>query len=343
MNRRESIQKVLKGERSARIPRALFGGGRWAYRQAGLSIAELENDPRGFAGKLAELYAGLDTDIVFVGSGLNTFPAEAIGGELAFKEEQAPLLAHPIIRKTEDARYFEQVDLSGSPRTLALVEMIAHLRQRLPDRFLCCTSWGPFAWGMVLCDWNLLRDRTASDPAFIREVCELGVRLSSALFRELIDRGLVDGIVISDGAATLVPLDLYRDTILPCEKKLFDELAERGVARFLHQCGAIAPQLDLYPETGADCISLDAGVELGQAYKLYSPKIVTAGNVDVIKTVFGGNPAQICDAVSASLAGIADPFRHFILMPSCDLPPDTSLGNARAFLACADQVSNRIP
>lgn len=342
MNRRESIQKVLKGERSARIPRALFGGGRWAYRQAGLSISKLANDPRGFAGKLAELYAGLDTDIVFVGSGLNTFPAEAIGGELAFKEEQAPLLAHPIIRKIEDARYFDQMDLSGSPRTLALVEMIADLRQRLPDRFLCCTSWGPFAWGMVLCDWNLLRDRVVSEPAFIREVCELGVRLSSALFRKLIDRGLVDGIVIADGAATLVPLDFYRDTILPCEKKLFHEFAGRGVARFLHQCGAIAPQLGLYPETGADCISLDAGVDLGQAYALYSPKIVTAGNVDVIKTVFGGSPAQICEAVSASLTGIADPFRNFILMPSCDLPPDTSLGNARAFLACADQVSNRM-
>jgi uroporphyrinogen decarboxylase len=342
MNRRESIQKVLKGQRSARIPRALFGGGRWAYRQAGLSMSELANDSRGFAGKLAEFYGGLDTDIVFVGSGLNTFPAEAIGGELSFKGEQAPLLAHPVIRKIEDARYFEQVDLSGSPRTLELVEMIAHLRQRLPDRFLCCTSWGPFTWCMVLCDWTLLQDKIVSEPAFIREVCELGVRLSSALFRQLIDRGLVDGIVISDGAATLVPLDFYREMILPCEKKLFHEFAGQGVARFLHQCGAIAPQLGLYPETGADCISLDACVELGRAYALYSPKIVTAGNVDVIKTVFGGNPAQICEAVSASLTGIADPFRNFILMPSCDLPPDTSLGNARAFLACADQVSNRM-
>ncbi|MGE5809240.1 MAG: uroporphyrinogen decarboxylase family protein, partial [Nitrospirota bacterium] len=198
MNRRESIRQVMKGERSPRLPRALFGGGRWAYRQAGLSMSRLENDPHGFAVKLAELYAGLDTDIVFAGSGLNTFPAEAIGGELAFKEEQAPLLAHPIIRKIEDARYFEQVDLSGSPRTLALVEMIAHLRQLLPDRFLCCTSWGPFTWGMVLCDWILLQDRIVSEPVFIREVCELGVRLSSALFRKLIDSGLVDGIVIAD-------------------------------------------------------------------------------------------------------------------------------------------------
>lgn len=342
MNGREAIRNTIKGGRGTRIPRALFGSGRWAYRQAGLSMSGLENDPRGFAGKLAELYAGLDTDIVFAGSGLNTFPAEAIGGELAFKEEQAPLLAHPVIRSTDDARYFEQVDLSGSPHTLALIEMIAHLRESLPSRFLCCTSWGPFTWGMVLCDWALLQDRIVSEPAFIREVCELGVRLSSALFRKLIDRGLVDGIAIADGAATLVPLDLYRDLILPCERKLFEGLAGRGVARFLHQCGAIAPQAGLYPESGADCISLDTGVALGEAYTLYAPKIVTAGNIDVIKTVFGGDPPAICGAVSSSLAGIPDPFRHFILMPSCDLPPDTPPRNVRAFLACADRIPDRM-
>jgi uroporphyrinogen-III decarboxylase len=64
---------------------------------------------------------------------------------------------------------------------------------------------------------------------------------------------------------------------------------------------------------------------------------VTAGNIDVIKTVFGGTKTEICDAVAACLAGIPDPFRKFILMPSCDLPPDTTLQNAKAFLSCADQ------
>jgi hypothetical protein len=34
---------------------------------------------------------------------------------------------------------------------------------------------------------------------------------------------------------------------------------------------------------------------------------------------------------------VPDPFRKFILMPSCDLPPDTTLQNAKAFLSCADQ------
>ena len=338
MDRRDSIKKVLQGERSERIPRAIFGAGRWAYQQTGLKAEKLIDDPLGFAQTLATFFKDLDTDILFCGSGLNSFPAEAIGGELAFREGQAPLLAHPVIEKTEDARYLETVDIAHSPHCLALIEMTVQLRKLMPDRFLCVTSWGPLTWAMILCDWNQLQDKAAGDKEYVREVCALGVRLSSALFTRLIEQNAIDGICISDGAATLVPIDLYREIILPAEKTLFDQFRDRGVARFLHQCGNISNQLHLYPETGADCITLDAGVDLGAVYKSYDQRVVTAGNVDVIKTVFGGAEKQICEAVAECVAGIPDPFRKFILMPSCDPPPDTSLKNVKAFLACADEI-----
>jgi len=326
----------LRGERSERLPRALYGAGLWAYRHAGLRIDGLVKNPDRFADTLADFFGELDTDIVFPGSGLNTFPAEAIGGSLSFRGEQAPLLSFHVIQKTEDARYLERVDIAHAPHTLALVEMIALLRERLPDRFLCATSWGPFTWAMILCDWNLLREKTATDETFIREVCELGVRLSSALFEPLIERDLIDGVAIPDGAVTLIPIDLYREVVLPCERKLFERAREQGLSGILHQCGDIRSQLALYPETGADCISVDATVPLGEVYKVYGERVVIAGNVDVINTVFGGDPDLLCKAVSACIAEIPDPYRKYILMPSCDPPPDTPLHNVKKFLACSD-------
>ena len=338
MNRRTLIRRVLSGEPSERVPRALFGAGRWLYQQRGLRVERLAEDPEGFADALAEFLEDLDTDIVFPGSGLNTFPAEAIGGELAFREGQAPLLSGPIIEKTEDARFLSDINAADSPQTLALAVMISRIRKRLPDRFLCATSWGPFTWGMVLCDWNLLQEKASTDREFIKEVCSLGVRLSAAYFSLLVERNLVDGICISDGASTLVPGELYADTILPAEQMLFEQFRGRGTTRFLHQCGAIAGQFHRYPETGADCITLDAGIDFGEAYRVYGGKVVTAGNVDVVKTVFGGDEAQICEAVTACCSAVPRPYRNFILMPSCDLPPETSIGNVKAFLACADRV-----
>jgi len=338
MNRREYIKGVLRGERSMRLPRSLFGGGLWSFRQTALRIEDLAENPERFAETLAGFFGELDTDIVFAGSGLNTFPAEAIGGRLAFRGEQAPLLTFPLIQKTEDARYLKDISLADSLNSLALVEMISRLRERLPDRYLCATSWGPFTLAMLLCDWNLLQRKISSDISFIQEVCELGLRLSSALYDRLIGQGLIDGISIPDGAVTLIPGDLYRDVILPYERKLFDRVRERGIGCFLHQCGNISSQVDLYPETGADCISVDVGVPIGDVYRRYHHRLVTAGNVDVINTIFGGSPEQICDAVSDCVAGISDPYYKYILMPSCDLPPDTPLRNVKEFLACADKA-----
>ncbi len=338
MNRRTLISRVLSGDPSERVPRALFGAGRWLYRQRGLQVERLAEDPEGFADALADFLEDLDTDIVFPGSGLNTFPAEAIGGELVFREGQAPLLSAPVIEKTEDARFLSDIVVADSSRSLALAAMIGRLRKRLPDRFLCATSWGPFTWATVLCDWNLLREKAAADREFIREMCSLGVRLSAAYFSLLVEHNLVDGICISDGASTLVPGDLYADTILPAEQMLFEQFKGRGAARFLHQCGNIAGQFRRYPETGADCITLDAGIDFGEACRVYRGKVVIAGNVDVVRTVFGGDETQICEAVAACCSAIPRPFRNFILMPSCDLPPDTSIGNVKAFLACADRI-----
>ncbi len=340
MDRRTFIRGVLQGQRSDRLPRAIFGAGLWSFKQTGLNIEDLSGNSESFAESLAAFFAELDTDIVFAGSGLNSFPAEAIGGKLAFRGEQAPLLSFPLIQETEDARYLEKITLADSPHSLALLEMISRLRKSLPNRYLCATSWGPFTWAMILCDWGLLQGKIATDVPFIREVCELGVRLSSAFLEPLIEQGLIDGVSIPDGAVTLVPLDLYRNVILPYERRLFDQIRQQGVGCFLHQCGNISSQIELYPETGADCISVDAGVPIGEAYRLYNGRLVTAGNVDVINTIFGGDPALICKAVANCVAGISDPFHNYILMPSCDLPPDTPLHNVEAFLACADSVTD---
>ncbi len=329
---RDIIRRVLRGERVERLPRAVFGGGLWSYRQAGLAIETLRDDPAGFGDRLADLWAGIDSDIVFLGSGLNSFPAEAIGGELDIRGGQAPLLKFPIIQSAGDARDLDRIDLESSPQTLALVAMIAQVRKRLPDRFLCVTSWGPFTWGMILCEWSLLQERPTSDREFIAAVCDLGVRLSASLFSRLAAGVLVDGVSVADGAVTLVADDLYREIVLRREKRLFDLAREVDLSCFLHQCGKITSQIALYPETGADCVSVDAGVPIGEVYECYRGRTVTAGNVDVVDVVRGGDETRIHAAVAACVAAVADPRAGYILMPSCDLPADTPLRNVRAFL-----------
>lgn len=338
MTRREGIIRSLTGERNERIPRALYGGGRWAYRQTGLAVPDLLSDPEMFGNSIADLFSRLDTDIIFAGSGFNTFPAEAIGGSLSMNDGQSPLLSFPLIQRTDDARFLTEIDVSHSPHTLALINMTGVLRERLADRFLCTTTWGPFTWAMILCDWNLLKEKTVMDIEFVREVCELGVRLSKAFCGPLAEKGLIDGIAVPDGAVTLIPDDLYREIILPCERSLFEWARGIGLKSIFHQCGAIGSQFPLYTEALADCISVDACVPIGDAYRTYRGKAATAGNVDAVNIIMAGKPDTISAAAAECISSVPAPHTGFILMSSCDPPPDTPMQNITAFLEAADST-----
>lgn len=339
MDRRAFITEVLDGQRHRRLPRALFGTGLWAYKQIGLTPEDFLADSHRFADGLTALYASLDTDMLFLGSGLNSFPAEALGGVLKFRGEQAPLLTRPLLGSLDDVRRIEQFDIRSSPRTRALVEMIGTVRRNLPDRFLCATSWGPFTWALILCDWDLLKEKLVTDLPFIAAVGELGVRLSSAFFDLLIDRDLIDAISVPEGSVTLIPRDIYSDHILPIQKKLFDHVRARGRRTVLHMCGAIGPQLPLYSRIGVDVITVDDHVSIRDAYETLRHAATTGGNVDVINVIEKGDEAMIRRAVRECVAHVPDPQVRYILMPSCDLPIATPLANVKTFLSCADEAT----
>lgn len=338
MNRRSLIAEVFDGRPQERLPRAIFGGGLWAFAQTGLLPGGVSQAPGRFVEALSTLYDGLDTDIIFVGSGLNSFPAESIGGTLRFDGSAAPLLERPLIRSTSDLSRMEKPDLLRSPSVAGLVRVIEGLRASFPERFLCATSWGPFSWGMILCDPDLLRQKLTTDPPFVGAVAALGSRLSAAYFDLLIDRGLIDGVSVADGAVTLIPDQAYRELVLPRQRELFDHVRGRGVRSILHACGRIAHQLPLYPAAGAGCISVDCSVGVGEAYDLYRGSIVTGGNVDAVAILARGDEAAVRGGVAACVSQVGDPRLRYLLMPSCDLPLDTPRRNVEAFLAAADNV-----
>lgn len=336
-NRKALIHDVLDGKRSERLPKALFGSGLWAYKLTGLRIEGIVRDTDRAIDALSSFYSNLDTDILFLGSGLNSFPAEAIGGELKFRGEQAPMLVKPIIHGLDDIRRIGEIDLFRSQYTTSLIRVIGGVRKNLPERFLCATAWGPFTWALILCDWEFLKEKVVTDKPFIKKITEFGSRLSSAFFDTLIDRGLIDGVSVPEGSVTLIPDRDYADLVLPFQRDFFSYLKKRGVRPFLHMCGEIRSQLPLYLETGAECISVDNHVTISEAYELYRASSVTAGNVDVINVIEKGDEDLIRRATAECIGQVTDPFSRYIVMPSCDVPIGTPLRNAEVFLSCADR------
>jgi len=83
--------------------------------------------------------------------------------------------------------------------------------------------------------------------------------------------------------------------------------------------------------SGADIIDVDWMVPLAEARELVGPNITLCGNFDPVGVLLQGSPEDVAKAARQCIKAGGD---KFILMPGCEVPPDTPEENIRAFCPC---------
>jgi MtaA/CmuA family methyltransferase len=142
-----------------------------------------------------------------------------------------------------------------------------------------------------------------------------------------------DMIGIGDAAASLIAPDMYKEFVLPLERKLIAAVHEAGAAVKLHICGNIVNHISYMAQSGTDIIDVDWMVPLKKARELAGPEITLCGNINPAGVLFEGSPQNVADAARQCLKDVPD---KFILMPGCEVPPATPQENIRAFCPCDD-------
>jgi uroporphyrinogen decarboxylase len=102
----------------------------------------------------------------------------------------------------------------------------------------------------------------------------------------------------------------------------------------VHICGNTTDRLDLMPETGASCISLDHKTDIARAKEVLHGRMCFAGNVDPVAVMLQGNVQQVEDTCK-SIIQAAGTDGGFVLMPGCDIPPTVPYENIRKFIQTA--------
>ncbi|MHC4105748.1 MAG: uroporphyrinogen decarboxylase family protein, partial [Planctomycetota bacterium] len=140
-----------------------------------------------------------------------------------------------------------------------------------------------------------------------------------------------DMIGIGDAAASLIAPDMYKEFVLPLERKLIAAVHEVGAAVKLHICGNIVNHISYMTQSGADIIDVDWMVPLKMARELAGPEITLCGNMNPAGVLFEGSGKEVADAARQCLKDVPG---KFILMPGCEVPPATPQENIRAFCPC---------
>jgi MtaA/CmuA family methyltransferase len=206
------------------------------------------------------------------------------------------------------------------------------LRQRAGDE-LFVEGWveGPCAEAADLRGINRLMLDFGDDPQFVHELFGFAVETAIRFADEQIKAG-ADIIGIGDAAASLVGPRIYKEFVLPWEKKLVDAIHSMGGRVRLHICGNTRRILDGMGTLGCAMVDIDFPVPMEEARAKTGPRQTLAGNLNPVKDLRDGTRETITQAL-ATLQQQAG--AQWIVAAGCEIVRDTPHENVRALVRFA--------
>lgn len=337
MKPRDIILEAFEGARPERVPVALVGGGMWSSYQYGTTLKELSTDPAKMSDMLVKMAAKLRSDIVYVGSGYPNLLVAALGGKIKFRDIGAPDIEESIVNNDEDLLKLDMSRLHKDKIINTLYEAFMITRSTIGGEYVVTmTAWGPFTLGARFTGEEEMMKAVFKRPAFANRVLEFAVELLKSFYEPLLREKLLDVILLGEPTASgdLISKKLFEQFVLPHLRRFTEWAKSKDVHTILHICGDTADRIDLFPLTGASCVSLDHKVDIRKAKELLLGKMCFAGNIDPVKVLLRGTVEQV-ESECVRVISEAGTDGGFVLMPGCDIPPTVPYENIRKFIEVA--------
>lgn len=338
MNRRDAIRTAFERRKGARIPAALIGAGMWSVHHGGASFRELAFDAPRMAAMIVGMAERLRSDIVYVGSGYPNFPVAALGGTIKYRDIGTPDLEAPIVSTEPDLAALDLSRIGRDPILQTILEAYRLVLERLgKDSVIALTAWGPFTLGARLIGEEAMMKALYKAPAFAEKVVGFAAEVLMHFCGPLLAEGKLEVLLLGEPTASgdLISRKQFSRFVLPALRDFICWAHRQGCRTMVHICGNTTDRLDLYPETGASCISLDHKTDLARARELLHGKLCFGGNIDPVRVLLQGSVRDVEEACRAALQTAGADKGGFILMPGCDIPPTVPLENIEAFMRSA--------
>lgn len=339
MTPRETVLKTYEGGKTERVPVTLFGAGMWSIRDFATTFQELSRDSARMAEMLVKESERLLCDIVYAGSGYNNFHASAFGGRIKYREMGAPDLESHLIGSVEDLEKFDYAMLDRDEVIGTVKDALKQAKDKIGGEYaMTLTAWGPFTLAARFVGEEAMMKATFKKPDLVHGATEFTTGLLIHLYEPLVKAGLLDLISLADPTASgdLISRKQFETFAVPYLKKFTDWAKSRGVHTLVHICGNTTDRLDLMPETGASCISLDHKTDIAKAKETLHGKMCFGGNVDPVAVMLQGSVEQV-EEHCKRIIQTAGTDGAFVLMPGCDIPPTVPYDNIRKFIRTAQE------
>jgi uroporphyrinogen decarboxylase len=337
MTSRETIIKAYEGGKTERVPVTLFGAGMWSIKDYGTTFKDLSLDAGKMVDMLVSMSGKLLCDIVYAGSGYNNFHASALGGGIKFREIGAPDLEAHIVATEEDLMKLDISKIDSDEVINTVKKALRETKAKIGSEYaMTMTAWGPYTLGARFVGEETMMKATFKNPDLVHKVVDFATDLLIHLYEPVVSDGTLEVISIADPTASgdLISKKQFEKFALPYLKKFTDWAKSKNVHTLVHICGNTTDRLDLFPLTGASCISLDHKTDIAKAKEVLHGKMCFGGNVDPVKIMLQGTVQDVEDACKQVIQ-TAGTDGGFVLMPGCDIPPTVPYENIQKFMQVA--------
>ena len=257
--------------------------------------------------------------------------AEALGATIDYarnREFVFPQISRPFFASTKylDSGYFENTDFINRGRIPLVCEAIRLIKEDIgQDVVIGGMMPGPYTLLLFLIEPGGLFAEMKREPRLVADALFQLSTFLSQVGTAYRNAG-ADFLTIHDmgGSPGFIGPAKYEQFVYPSQKLLMTELP---APRVLSVCGNTNKSMELLAQTGADAISVDQLNNLGASRKILTGTLLF-GNVDPVATLWQGDEADITAAVHTAKEADVD-----ALWPGCDLVPQTSIENIKAFLS----------
>ncbi|HAS81393.1 MAG TPA: hypothetical protein DCS43_01630 [Verrucomicrobia bacterium] len=140
-----------------------------------------------------------------------------------------------------------------------------------------------------MCNTETILFAMADDPDWVKDMCDHGCNLALALLDQLWDRGYtIDELMWFDDMAyrngMLFSKDMWREIVMPYQKRTIDWAHAHGIKVQLHCCGRITALIPELIDLGLDALNpleVKAGMNPMQIKKEYGRDLVLRGGFDI--------------------------------------------------------------
>ncbi len=198
------------------------------------------------------------------------------------------------------------------------------------------TAWGPYTLGARMVGEEHMMKATFKNPDLVHKVADFATDLLIHLYEPLVSDGTLQVISLADPTASgdLISKKQFETFALPYLKKFTDWAKSKNAHTLVHICGNTTDRLDLFPQTGASCISLDHKTDIAKAKEVLHGHMCFAGNVDPVNIMLQGSVQDVEDSCKHVIQ-TAGTDGGFVLMPGCDIPPTVPYENIQKFIEVA--------